>query len=160
MWKNAFCKGKLRKEGKERKAGKEGIANIQIRCTFVHMSHQKFQNGFRKLIAWKEAHIFTLAIYKVTATFPRQECYGITSQLRRASSSIGAQIAEGSRMPTMQHRKLYYDRAYASAAEVDSFLDLAHDLNYMNDEIYENLVGHINRVSYLVHSLSAASTKQ
>jgi hypothetical protein len=66
----------------------------------MYMKHHKFGEGFRKLVAWQEAHGLTMEIYKVTAAFPRDEQYGLTSQLRRAASSIGAQIAEGSRMGT------------------------------------------------------------
>lgn len=112
--------------------------------------------GFRKLIAWQEAHRFTLRIYQITASFPSSERYGITSQLQRASSSVAAQIVEGSRMPTMSHRKIYYDRAYASAAEVDYFLELAHDLHYIDDQIYRELTKGINSVSALTYKLSAS----
>lgn len=61
-------------------------------------------------------------------------------------------------MPTMAHRKLYYDRAYASAAEVDDFLELSHDLGYINDDQYENLSEQVNKTSLFVHHLSKAST--
>lgn len=118
------------------------------------MGYRRFNEGFRKLVAWQEAHKLTLRIYAVTASFPKEEQYGLKSQLRSAASSIGAQIAEGSRMSTAQHRKLYYDRAYASAAEVDNFLELAHDLRYLSDADYEELLERLNRVSFLIHKLS------
>jgi four helix bundle protein len=118
------------------------------------MEFRTYTGGFRKLIAWQKAHTFTLEIYKVTASFPANEKYGITSQLRRAASSIGAQITEGSRMPTPIHRKLYYDRAYASAAEVDNFLELAKDLGLLAQDTYVQLLEKLNRMSYLVHQLS------
>ncbi len=50
---------------------------------------------FREIKVWAKAHLLTLEIYKVTATFPREETYGLTSQLRRATASIPANIAEG-----------------------------------------------------------------
>ena len=52
--------------------------------------------NFKKLAVWEKAHHLTLEVYKVTAHFPKEETYGLTSQLRRASSSIPANIAEGS----------------------------------------------------------------
>ncbi|MBU0767236.1 four helix bundle protein [Patescibacteria group bacterium] len=113
----------------------------------------KFKNGFRKLIVWQESHKFTLMIYRATLTFPKEEKFGITSQLRRAASSIGAQIVEGSRMSTAPHRKIYYERAYASAAEVDNFLELASDLGYLNEEIYKQLLDQLNCVSFLLFKL-------
>ncbi len=51
--------------------------------------------NFRQLKVWEKAHPLTLQLYQVTATFPRQEAYGLTSQIRRASSSICANLAEG-----------------------------------------------------------------
>ena len=120
------------------------------------MNDGKFHNGFRKLIAWQRSHELTLAIYQITKLFPSDERYGITSQLRRASSSIGAQIAERSRMPTQVHRKIYYDRAYTLAAEVDNFLEVAKDLQYLSTQIYEELLQKINRLSYLVNRLSCS----
>jgi len=54
-------------------------------------------NVFRDLIVWRKAHEFVLAIYELTATFPKQEVYGLTSQMRRAAISIPANIAEGFR---------------------------------------------------------------
>lgn len=125
-------------------------------CTFVHMSHPLHSFGFYKLEAWRESHKFTLMIYEATTNFPEHERYGVTNQVRRASSSIGAQIAEGSRMSTMVHRKLYYDRAYASGAEVANFLELAHDLHYIIDNKYLELMEQCNCVCALVFKLSRA----
>lgn len=101
----------------------------------------------------------TLAIYKITKSFPTDERYGITSQLRRAASSIGAQIAEGSRMPTKPHRAIYYERAYASAAEVDNFLQLAFDLGHIKTAEYSSLLSHINRLSYVLRKLILSLAK-
>jgi four helix bundle protein len=121
---------------------------------------EKFKDGFRKLLAWQKAHELTKDVYRVTQKFPKSELYGMTSQLQRASSSIAAQIAEGSRMPTAEHRRLYYDRAYASAAEVDYFLELAHDLHYLNDDEYDRLLNEIHYASALVHRLSVSCTEK
>jgi four helix bundle protein len=124
------------------------------------MNFVQYRCGFRKLIAWQEAHRLTLFIYRVTKNFPREEIYGVISQLRRASSSIAAQITEGSRMPTSNHRKAYYDRAYSSAAEVDYFLELSKDLEYLNSEDYEKLLEQLNKVSYLTKKLSDSCIKK
>jgi four helix bundle protein len=50
---------------------------------------------FRRLKVWEKSHLLTLDVYKVTARFPREEMYGLTSQMRRCSASMGANIAEG-----------------------------------------------------------------
>ena len=118
------------------------------------MNSTLFCKTFRRLIAWKEAHRLTLDVYRATKIFPSDEKFGVTSQMRRAASSIAAQIAEGSQMPTGPHRTLYYERAYASAAEVDYFLELSKDLGYLETGIYDALLGQVNRVSFLVHRLA------
>ena len=117
------------------------------------MNDRRFKDGFRSLIAWQEAHKLTVAIYQATRLFPRDELFGVTSQLRRASASIGAQIAEGSRMSSSAHRRLYYERSYASGAEVDNFLELAFELKYINEQSFEALISAVNKVSYLIKKL-------
>jgi four helix bundle protein len=124
------------------------------------MTYRRFDHGFRKLIAWQESHKLSVAIYKVTKSFPSCERYGITDQLRRASSSMGAQIAEGSRMSTAAHRSIFYERAYASAAEVDNFLELALDLEYLLPDPYRELLAMVNRASYLITRLSASLARK
>lgn len=59
-------------------------------------------------------------------------------------------------MPTIAHRKLYYDRAYASVAEVDNFLELAKDLAYINDETYRSLLIQLNKVGFLMKKLAVS----
>lgn len=113
----------------------------------------QYTKGFRQLIAWQKAHALTLDIYRITSTFPRDERYGITDQLRRAVSSTSAQLVEGSRMPTAPHRKLYFDRAYASLAEVDYFLELSYDLGYLSKEQYSILTSSLNRTSFFIKRL-------
>lgn len=121
------------------------------------MQSTLFRKTFRQLVAWREAHLLTLEIYSLTKSFPQEERFGITNQLRRASSSVAAQIAEGAQMPTFPHRLLFYQRAYASAAEVDYFLELSKDLGYMAMEQYNKLLNHVNRVCFLTHKLSRSS---
>lgn len=60
-------------------------------------------------------------------------------------------------MPTVPHRKVFYDRAYASGAEVDTFIELAFDLGFLSKEQYEKLLEHINKVSFLVLKLSQSN---
>ncbi len=118
----------------------------------------KYQKGFRQLIAWQKAHQLRREIYRITKSFPREELFSVVDQMKRAANSIAAQLAEGSRMPTSAHRKLYYDRAYASAAEVDDFLELSHDLGYITNYQYEALTEHVNKTSMFIYHLSKAST--
>ena len=94
---------------------------------------------FRRLKVWEKVHLLTLDIYKVTARFPREETYGLTSQMRRCSASMGANIAEGcgKQGNNELHRFLYI--ASGSASELDYHLLLARDLRYLSNEDYRRL---------------------
>ncbi len=105
--------------------------------------------NFKKLEVWAKAHELTLRLYKATAVFPRTEMFGLTSQIRRASASIGANLAEGS----ARHRDTEFGRflliAIGSASELEYHLLLARDLDYMSMEefsIYSQKLGEIGRM--------------
>jgi four helix bundle protein len=94
---------------------------------------------FQQLKVWEKVHSLTLDIYKVTARFPREEMYGLTSQMRRCSASMGANIAEGcgKQGNNELHRLLYI--ASGSASELDYHLLLARDLCYLSDDDYRRM---------------------
>ncbi len=83
---------------------------------------------FKNLAVWQKAHQLTLDMYRVTSTFPRDEIFGITSQIRRASASIGANIAEGCGRDTQADFNRFLTMAMGSASELESHLLLAKDL--------------------------------
>jgi four helix bundle protein len=86
---------------------------------------------FRRLKVWEKAHCLTLKIYRVTTRFPREEMYGLTSQMRRCSSSMGANIAEGCGKSGNNELHRFLQMASGSASELDYHLLLARDLNYL-----------------------------
>jgi len=92
--------------------------------------------NFRQLSVWQKSHKLTLSIYNITRTFPREERFGLTSQLRRASSSIGANIAEGCGRNTRIEFRRFLDLAMGSASEVEYFLLLAFDLGLITAVSY------------------------
>ena len=95
---------------------------------------------FRSLEIWKRGHALTLDIYKVSGTcFPKDELYGLTSQIRRASASIPTNIAEGCGRRTQAEFNQFLQIAIGSATEVEYQLQLAHDLNYIDSSCYEEL---------------------
>jgi len=94
---------------------------------------------FKKIQVWKKAHELTLRLYKVTATFPKEELYGLTSQIRRASASIPANIAEGCGRDTQAELAHSIHIASGSASELEYHLLLAHDLGYIDVETYPDL---------------------
>lgn len=111
---------------------------------------RKCTEGFRKLIAWKEAKALTIKVYKMTEVFPKSEVFGITSQMRRASASSMSNIAEGSAMPTKSHRDAYYARAKGSVTEIDSFTELCLELGFIARIEYNDIVDHCARLMHLI----------
>ena len=94
---------------------------------------------FRQIKVWEKAQGLTLDVYRVTAVFPREELYGLTSQLRRASVSIAANIAEGSGKNSRPDFARFLQIALGSASEVEYRLLLSRDLNYLTGEVYQDL---------------------
>lgn len=114
------------------------------------------EKAFRKLIVWKRAHALTLEIYKVTENFPRQEMFGLTSQIRRSAGSVGANIAEGYALGSSSNYLRHLNIAVGSLAETEYHLELAHDLTYISDTDYAQLSALTNEVGYLLSRLKAS----
>ena len=94
---------------------------------------------FRRLKVWEKAHLLILDVYKMTACFPREELYGLTSQLRRSAASMGANIAEGCGKEGNRELYRFLKIASGSASELDYNLLLAKDLNYLAEGNYEKI---------------------
>jgi four helix bundle protein len=108
---------------------------------------------FSDLLVWRKAHEFVLSVYKFTASFPKQETYGLSSQMRRAAISIPANIAEGFRKRGKPDKARFMNTAEGSIEECRYYLILAQDLNY--GETAE-LRRSLEEVSRLVSSYSKA----
>jgi four helix bundle protein len=93
---------------------------------------------FRELKVWRKAHELTLDVYRVTRAFPKEETYGLTSQIRRAAASVGANIAEGSGKNSRSDFARYLQIAIGSASELEYHLLLAKDLCYVDAERQRN----------------------
>jgi four helix bundle protein len=94
---------------------------------------------FRHLETWQVAHALSLDIYKVTEGFPRSEQYGLTSQLRRATVSIAANVAEGTGRRTDPGTRYFLEIASGSASEVEYLLLLAKDLGLLQPSQHSKL---------------------
>jgi four helix bundle protein len=95
---------------------------------------------FERLDAWQACHEVVLAVYRTTKKFPKDEQYGLTAQLRRASISITANIAEGSAKRGKKEFRRYLDIALGSLAELRCLLRSAKDLGYMTDDDWVTMV--------------------
>jgi len=101
---------------------------------------------FRDLIVWQKAHEYALATYTFTATFPRTETYGLSSQMRRAAVSIPANIAEGFRKRGKSDKARYMNIAEGSIEECRYYLILAQDLGYGSTDALMTLLEEVSRL--------------
>jgi four helix bundle protein len=108
---------------------------------------------FRDLKVWDRAHRLTLDVYRATAGFPREERYGLTSQIRRCSASIGANIAEGCGKRGNGEFQRYLQIASGSASELDYHLLLARDLGFLADSDYALLSTSLSELRRMLTSL-------
>ena len=108
---------------------------------------------FRRLKVWEKAHTLTLNVYRTTATFPREEQYGIISQMRRCSASVAANIAEGCGRTGDAEFHRFLNTAAGSVLELEYFLLLSRDLNFISSEVYEELQEEILEVQRMLASL-------
>ena len=109
--------------------------------------------NFKELKVWEKAHQITLNIYKVSAKFPKEEIYSLTNQLRRAASSIPANIAEGCGKNTQADLANFLNISLGSANETEYFLILSKDLDYLTEEQFAILSNSINEVKAMLISL-------
>jgi four helix bundle protein len=108
---------------------------------------------FRDLKVWEKAHRLTLAAYKATSTFPQHELFGLTSQLRRASVSIPANIAEGCGRSGSPELARFLRIAFGSASELEYHIILSTDLCYLNKSNSEHLIKQVTEVKRMLTSL-------
>jgi four helix bundle protein len=106
---------------------------------------------FRKIDVWRKAHRLTLQVYEVTRNFPTEELYGLTSQLRRASASVPANVAEGCGRGTQAELARFLHIAMGSASELEYHLLLAHDLQFIPSEPYAQLDQEVNEVKRMLN---------
>lgn len=106
--------------------------------------------SFRDSDAWRAAHELTLRVYRETKTFPREELFGVTSQLRRAASSVPANLAEGYGRHSKAELKRFCRIANGSLHETEYFLLLAKDLGYLDQETMSEISTMARRVGQLL----------
>ena len=112
---------------------------------------------YKDLFAWQEGHVLVLQVYKYTKNFPRDEQFGLTSQLKRAVVSITSNIAEGFSRRTYKEKQQFYLFAKGSLLEVDNQILIARDVGYVTDKQYEILTMQIEKVGRLLTGLIKSS---
>jgi len=107
---------------------------------------------FKTLFVWQKAHQLTLDIYEITKTFPKDELYGLISQMRRSSASIPTNIAEGCGRNSDAELARFSIIAMGSASELEYQLLLAHDLQYLRSDEFEKLNSVLVEVKKMLNS--------
>ncbi|MDP4000636.1 MAG: four helix bundle protein [bacterium] len=119
------------------------------------MSSASKISAFTDLIVWQESHKLVLAIYQVTKKFPREEMFGLVSQMRRSAVSITSNLCEGFARKTAKEKIQFYYIAIGSLSELKNQLIISKDLRYLDYEVFEKLSFH----TVSVHKLFNAFVK-
>jgi four helix bundle protein len=102
--------------------------------------------SFKDLLIWQKSHQLVLNIYQITQNFPREELYGLTSQIRRSAASVPTNIVEGYRRKTKPDKAKFFNISLSSLDETLYHLILSHDLNYANTLLLQDNVEEIAKM--------------
>ncbi len=111
---------------------------------------------FTRIYAWKLSHQLVLKIYKATGTFPKTEIFGLVSQIRRASVSVPANIAEGSGRKSSKDFLRFLYTAKGSLNEVNCYIVLAHELSYIDDKTINEILLAVKKTAAILQKLISA----
>lgn len=109
--------------------------------------------GFEKLQVWQKSRQTSIKIYKATVSFPSEERFGLTSQMRRAAISISSNIAEGTGRHSNKDRARFTEIAYGSALELLNQCILSKDLDFINEEKYLELREDLSEITAMLDGL-------
>lgn len=110
-------------------------------------------SGYKSLIVWQKAYELTLLAYKLTKEFPREELYGLVSQIRRSSSSIPVNIAEGYSRISKKEYLQFLSIARGSCAELETLILMVKDLNYVSIKDYQSFESLRQEVAKMIKGL-------
>jgi four helix bundle protein len=108
---------------------------------------------FTELKVWQRSHELTLEVYRVTASFPSAERFGLISQLRRAAASIPTNIAEGAKRESNQEYARFLDIAEASLAETEYLVMLSRDLGFLALDCSDKVLKEITEIARMLNAL-------
>jgi four helix bundle protein len=108
--------------------------------------------AFSNLSIWQKSHALTLKIYHITKSFPKEEMFGLSSQMRRSASSISTNIAEGCGRSSNPQFKHVLDFSLGSASELEYQVILSKDLFYISENIFNELEPMVTEVRKMIHA--------
>lgn len=117
------------------------------------MNEKEIIKNFRDLRAWKESHLLVIQVYKLTKSFPKEEIFGLTNQLRRAVISITSNIAEGFGRGSSQDRIRFYIIALGSLYEVQNQLLVSKDIGYLEEKVWNEVEKQVIMVDKILNGL-------
>jgi four helix bundle protein len=120
----------------------------------------KTVKSYRDLLVWRKAISISVAVYKYTKDFPREEMYSLTSQIRRASNSVSLNIAEGFGRGTTKGYVSFLYNARGSLLELESAFLLAKELDYVNQETCAGIQGLVDEESRMLNALITSLQKK
>ena len=108
---------------------------------------------FTELKVWQKSHAFVLQVYRLTKSFPLEERYGLTSQLRRAALSVPTNVAEGAKRQTNAEYARFLNIAEGSLAESEYLLMVSRDLGYLTHATSKPLLAEADEIAKMLHGL-------
>jgi len=115
--------------------------------------------SFEKLLVWEKSRKLTVDIYQLTRNYPKEEIFGISSQMRRSCISIASNIAEGSGRHNAKEKARFTEVAYASALELLNQLIISLDLGYIEQENYAEIRLQLEEITFMLDALRKSQIK-
>lgn len=119
-----------------------------------------YKHSFEKLEVWQDAINLVEAVYKITESFPIDERYGLTNQMRRCSVSIASNLAEGTSRTTPKDKSRFSTIAFSSTMELLNQIIISKRLNFIEDDVYEKLRAHLLMISNKINALRNSQLKK
>lgn len=116
--------------------------------------------SYRELRVWQQGVDFCVKVYQVTSGFPKEELYGLTSQIRRAAVSIPSNIAEGQARNTTGEFSQFLGISKGSLAEIDTQLEIARRLSFISNESFQSFENEIETIGKMLNALQNALPKK
>jgi four helix bundle protein len=109
--------------------------------------------SYKDLIVWQKSMTLVEFVYKVTSSFPKEETFGLTNQLRRCAVSIPSNIAEGKGRGTRKDYRQFLLISYGSASELETQILIAKNLNYLDEKHFDEIISLIDEISRMLMTI-------
>ncbi len=106
--------------------------------------------NFQSLMVWQRSHLLTLKVYRLTKQFPKEELYGLTSQIRRSAASVPTNIAEGSGRNSNAEMRKFLVISSGSLSELEYLLILSQELTYLPENTFKELINEITEIRKMI----------